>query len=320
MDGCKVAENHTGGKDEKIFGRGLGGDAVASGLLAAHRWGLVDAKLFAAHAGVTYEHAVKNLLPGLRGNHPLLKKLTPSNRTFGGGRPPYFYALTRRGYDELSDAVSDCWAADPAVALGEFVTPPTSVRWSPTTPHKMMTKAALLAAERGAISYPSITVVDQIAEFRAWNKKRHPTAATTPDGVRFKVDAVNIVEMTGMRWADQIEIDMGSESLISSNPDRMAATVEGKIRTLWKYLASGDVKTKYSVNSLMFRVLFVTTSHERARNIASLAGDCGLMPIKSDEGEIDPEIVFRATTSDRAANDFYGKHWLRCDGEEVGLA
>lgn len=321
MAECNVVENHTGDKTNRLFGLPLKGRKIAPGLLGMHRWGAITAEQFAGLNGHAVSYTTKKLAPSLTksGNAALMRVIRPTRDGFGP-RPPYFYALTRAGYDHLCYFIDAYWNEDPLSAIGKFVPPVDAIHWDEMMPHRLRTIDVLNAIERQASGrLDGISIRNMLAEFRYWDGKRCPTAMRTPEGRRLKPDAMVSFEHGGVSWPDFIEIDMGTETITSENPKRVWETIEGKIRNYWSMMGSPVLNDRFKVNASFFRVLFVTTTVERARRIVSLAGDCGLMPVESGDMTFAPTDVFRAATFDQALSDFFGDRWEKPNGSRTGL-
>lgn len=321
MDREKLAENTHGGNSKKVFGRLFPGDSHANGLLALHRWGPIEPRHYADHAGLRASYVGKTILPGCAKRARPLARQVPLAHPSSPGSPTLLYALARQGYDDLLELAESYWPeVSPEDAIGPFTNPPTTYRWKPTFHHDGITRDVMLAAERDACHLDQAQIVDQVGEFKRWAGKKAPTAIETPLGRRMKSDAANIMRQGGASFADEIEIDLGHETLSSNNPERIFETIEGKIKSYWSVLAEGLVKEKYQVDSPVFRVLFVTTNEARARHIVDLAADCGLMPIDTGKRPIAPNDIFLATTIDQAKAKFFGAHWQKADGSQIALA
>jgi|GEM_PF-6433019 len=321
------AEKHIGGKSKRVFGRPFEGDAHANGLLALHRLGPSLPRHFADHAGLKVSSVERRILPAYaKRDIPLVKSVPLTGTGVGtGGRPVLLYALTKYGYNELLECANANWPEEePEAALGHFIKPPDHVRWKLTTDHDLVTRDILLAADRDARHLVGTRLIDQVPEFRHWGGKPSPTAIMTPLDRRMKPDAANVLQRGNISFADEIEIDLGTEALVTNNPDRVFETIEGKIRSYWSVLAAGLVKAKYQVESPIFRVLFVTTSLARAKHIAELVADLAsegaLESLVAGNMEVTPHDIFLATTIEQAKAAFFDNHWIKPDLSTTALA
>ena len=317
-----VAKSAFCGKSKKVFGRSFPDNARANGLMAVWRWGPITPRTYALHAGlVPGDHVKKRMLPGLaRSAKATIKTVKLSNEGVAGA-DMHLYALTKAGYDYLVECAEDYWPdVDPIEALGPWARQPDTARWRPTFDHNNVTRDILLSAERDAPNLANVSIVDQVAEFANWGGMRAPTAMETSIGRRMKSDAANIMCRGDATFADEIEIDMGNETLQSEDPAREPQTIAGKYRNYWSVLADTAILGKYNVTTPVFRVLMITTNETRAGHLVDLASHIGLEPIRVGNRDITPNDIFLATTIERARAAFFGEHWLKANGDVVSLA
>lgn len=317
-----VAKSAFCGKNKKVFGRQFSDNSRANGLLAVWRWGPITPRTYALHAGlVPGDHVKKRMLPGLAKSVRATIKTVKLSNEGAAGADMHLYALTKAGYDYLVECAEDYWPdVDPIEALGPWVRQPDAARWRPNFNHNNVTRDMLLAAERDASSLANASIIDQVAEFANWGGLRAPTAFEPSIGRRMKSDAANIMARGEATFADELEIDMGTETLISKDANREPNTIAGKYRNYWSMLGDGAIAEKYGVTTPVFRVLMITTNQTRAEHLVDLVADIDLKPIRVGGRDIVPNDIFLATTIEKAQAAFFAPHWLKANGDVVALA
>lgn len=303
-------------RSRNAFGQGFGDDIIATGLLSAHRFGVLTVDHFAASAGRSYRYVNENLKRRLIG-HGLLSKVSILRHEHRAGRPPVLLSVASKGYDHLCDAVRNHWRIErPENIIGDFSTPPSCIDWKGERAHRLGLVHLMIAIERSARLHGGANLREVIPEFQQWNGLAKPTLIYLTCGASFQADAVLIADDGQASWPVMVEFDLGTETISSQNPDRVAETIEGKAKLYWQYLASGRFRERFKTTDGAFQVLFVTTSQRRADNMRDVIGDCGLMPI----GDLEASDVFYFTTQEAAKADFFGWHWRDLAGRQVGLA
>lgn len=296
MDAAKIAEKHSA---HKVYGKKISRESCAPALLAMHRWGVINSDQFAALSGYCKSYVDQKLLKKLAGQG-MIRKIVP---TYSKSNAPRFhlYTLLRKGYETLCGVVERDWNEDPEAALGKFSKPADSFHSNDQTLHHFQTLDLLVAADQQAEELtPDYRLVEQLAEWRWWRGSHYPTALTARTGDRHKADGGLIVAQESDSWVDFLENDNGTESY---------SVIAGKIRNYWNTLGLDDIITRFGVSMPFFRVLFITTTEDRAAKMAGMVAEAGLVPFC----DIDPGDVFYFTTHERALGDFYGAHWRTAD-------
>lgn len=277
-------------------------DAVLSGLLAIHRYRLLTADQFARIAQLHVVYARDQLRTLER------KKLLGSIGNVGlrgGSKAPKLYFLTRTGYAAMADG-----SGLDTDALGPFVKPHTSTKWSPVMAHRVGTIDLLVAAEAALAGDPAYCFVAALHEYRRVGRGPSPAPETSdqitddrPD--RIVPDGAFIIENTATlkRGLYFVECDRGTER-ITSDQDA-AYSITEKFAKYERYLQHGRfAKTYARFGDFSFAtILFATTTPTRIDNIRAAAST------------LDPALhgYFRLTTFDAAKADLFGTSWLNRD-------
>jgi hypothetical protein len=165
----------------------------------------------------------------------------------------------------------------------------------------------MIAAERDLSKLPGFNLEQALVEFRRDPVfGRYATRDVPPNGQPFKPDAVLTIGHDGAVVANMIEIDMGTESIVSSDPRLYANSITGKLHAYWSYLRSGRVTERFGATVPVFQVLFITTTGQRITSCLERIDWSVFAPV----GGVHPRHVFRFTTHEDARRDFYGRHWL----------
>lgn len=276
--------------------------AVAA-LRAMRRYGRITIDQCAA-AGSMSQRRARGLIKRLESVN-LVNRLVVG-ASFAMGCLPHLIGLTAAGNRFLIEAEADD-------GLPLYVPPAKSIIWHSKMLHKLATISSLIAAER---DIPHGFHFNQIlAEFRKDERGgQYATRVVHLDGAGMKPDAVLTVGRMGEFLAQMIEVDMGSESIVSLDPRYHEKSILAKTHAYWRYLASGQVTERFRVTTPLFQVLFVVKDKtgtpegnmRRAKSMIDKIDWSYLMPIKG----IGPADVFLFTSYDAALANFYGRHWM----------
>ncbi|MGI9485003.1 MAG: replication-relaxation family protein [Geminicoccaceae bacterium] len=316
VDDRSSTRKHESNRRLNAFGQGFGDDIVATGLLSAHRFRTLTVDHFAASIGKTYDYANRDLKNRLI-RHKLFSQVRILRHEKGAGRPPVLLSVASRGYDHLCDAIRDRWRIEhPEKLIGDFSPPPSCIDWKGGRAHRLGLVHLMIAIERSARQHGGAGLVHVIPEYLEWNGLKKPTLIHLSCNTSFQADAVLIADDGQASWPVMVELDLGTETISSQDPGRVADTIEGKGKLYWQYLASKRFKERFGTTDGAFQVLFVTTSQRRVDNMREVIGDSGLLPIDG----LDPSDVFYFATNEAASADFFGWHWQDLNGRRVNLA
>jgi hypothetical protein len=223
----------------------------------------------------------------------------------GYGKTPKVYYLKRKGWELLSRE-SDI----PAELIGTHKETRVDTRWSPQMFHRLLTVDLMIAVEAGVREREHLSMVRTYIEYRIV-KRGTRLARETSDFVaheeiadnRIVPDAAFVLENieTGKRGLFFVEMDMGTERVVSAITRDRRVTLHHKITQYDRYLQSGKFAERYreAGSFRFFTLLFVTLGEERVDNIRRAMHDL-------------PEELaayYRFTTFERAHADFLGAIW-----------
>ncbi|MEL6961547.1 MAG: replication-relaxation family protein [Pseudomonadota bacterium] len=167
----------------------------------------------------------------------------------GHGKTPKVYFLKRKGY-ELLLRESDI----PQELIGPFKEAHTNTRWSPQMYHRLHTVDLMIAAETAVRERANLSVVATFLEYRrvrVGNRyQRETTDLVADENVsenRIIPDAALIIENieTGRRALFFIEMDMGTERIVTRITGDKRHTILHKIGQYDRYLQSGRYAQKF---------------------------------------------------------------------------
>jgi Replication-relaxation len=195
--------------------------------------------------------------------------------------------------------------------------------WTPHMYHRLRIIDVLISAEIAIRNRPHLTMVKVFVEYRMRRRGGAPARETTDvvDGEessenKLVPDAVFIMENveTAKRALFFIEMDMGSERIISHLPRDHRITLHYKLAQYDRYLKSLRYSQTYGEYGEFrsFILLFVTLSFERMGNILRHVQD---LPM-----ELSP--YYRFTTLNEAMGDLFGPIWKSrslSDGQHYSL-
>jgi hypothetical protein len=224
----------------------------------------------------------------------------------GCGKTPKAYFLTRRGW-EILNRETDI----PPELIGSYKETKVDARWSPQMFHRLRTVDLLISAEVAVRARSHLSMVRTFLEYRRVQRPGRHIERETTDYVakeetaanRIVPDAAFIMEniTTKKRGLFLVEMDMGTERIVSYITRDDTITLLWKLAQYDRYLASMRYRLKYQdygdFNS--FTLLFVTTSEARIANIQREAGKLG-------EGM---GAYYRFATFQTAMGDFLGAIW-----------
>lgn len=285
--------------------KNAGGMAITSTVVAAlramRRYGRITIAQCAAAGGTTDRSGWSTVKRMER--HKLAHRLKLEH---AWPKPPHLIGLTVAGNHFLARSGNDH-------GLPDYLPPAKSVLLHKKTPHKMAIIDAMIAAER---DMPAGFRVDQIkVEFRKDRGfGRYATRDELPSGKGIKPDAVLTVACAGDVVAQMIEVDMGSETITTFDPNEYEKCLLAKMHAYWRYLASGRVCGRFGATVPAFHVLFVVRnkagtlegSETRISSIIKKIDWAALVPI----GGLAPADVFLFSTHQAALASFYGRHWV----------
>jgi Replication-relaxation len=221
----------------------------------------------------------------------------------GQGKAPKVYYLRRKGFDILC-------SEDPQFADQTEPFSDVQATWTPHMYHRLRIIDLLLSAEVAIRGRPHLRMVKVFVEYRMRRRGTTPARETTdfvgPEETsdnKLVPDAAFIMENTetGKRALFFVEMDMGSERIITNLPRDHKITLHHKLAQYDRYLKSlrySETYTEYG-HFRSFILLFVTLSYERMGNILRHVQD---LPV-----ELSP--YYRFTTLDEAMGDLFGPIW-----------
>jgi hypothetical protein len=225
--------------------------------------------------------------------------------THGHGKTPKVYYLTCKGY-ELLRRESEI----PDELLGTFKETFVEAKWSPQTHHRLCLVDLLIALEAAVRTREHLSLTRTWLEYRRIKRLgrtiRETTdfvaAEETPEN-RIIPDAAFVLENleSGRRGLFFLEMDMGTERIVSRISRDPRITLHFKMQQYDRYLQSGRFAQTYrpwgEFRSAM--VLFVTNSEARVDNIRRQMLDlpAALHP------------YYRFNTYERVYADFFNGQW-----------
>lgn len=284
-------------------------DKAAVGLFFIQRYRFLTIDQFAHIANMNRSTTTNQLLGFER--HGLLGHFG-NTRLAGLGKSPKVYFLTRKGWEILQ---RECGI--PPELIGSHKEVHMQARWSPQMFHRLRLVDLMIAAEIGARRRPQLSIVRTFLEYKRVKRGERIVRETT-DYIadeetaenRIVPDAAFILENieTHKRGLFFVEMDMGTERIVSQITRGAQTTVRHKFTQYDRYLTSGRFAKTYEIydNFRYFILLFVTLSAERVEHIRNVLGD------------LSPELhtYYRFTTFDAAIADFFGAHWLSRSPED----
>lgn len=278
-------------------------DRAAVGLFFIQRYRFLTIDQVARIAGMNRSTTADQLLAFAR--HGLLGHFG-NTRLAGLGKSPKVYFLTRKGFEILRRE-----SGIPPELIGSYKEVHMEARWSPQMFHRLRLVDLMLAAEIGVRLRPHLAMVRTFLEYKRV-KRGERIARETTDYVaaeetaenRIVPDAAFILENieTQKRGLFFIEMDMGTERIVSQITRGTQTTLHHKISQYDRYLTSGRFAQTYAPYGEFryFILLLVTVSAERVENIRNALRD---LPH-------DLHAYYRFTTFAEAMVDFFGAHWL----------
>ena len=234
----------------------------------------------------------------------------------GQGKAPKVYFLRRKGFDVLCSENS---------LFGDIAEPFSQVQttWTPYMYHRLRLIDVMISAEIAIRNRPHLRMVKVFVEYRMRKRGTAPARETTDfvDGEessenKLVPDAVFVLENieTGRRALFFVEMDMGSERIVSHHPRDHLVTLHYKLSQYDRYLQGMRYRQTYAGfgDFRFFTLLFITIGEERIENI------------RREMQRLQPEFsdYYRLTTYNRAIGDFLGPIWksrLATDTRTYGL-
>jgi hypothetical protein len=222
----------------------------------------------------------------------------------GQGKAPKVYYLRRKGFDIL--------CSEARLEGSETIEPFSEVQaaWTPHMYHRLKIIDVLISAEAAILNRQNLAMVKVFVEYRMMKRRGVPARETT-DFVdaeetsenKLVPDAAFIMENveSGKRALYFVEMDMGSERIVSSLPRDRHTTVHHKLSQYDRYLKSLRYSETYADygDFRSFTLLFVTLNPERMGNIRRSIQDL--------DADLSP--YYRFTTFDEAMGDLLGPIW-----------
>ena len=183
----------------------------------------------------------------------------------GGGKTPKVYYLKRRGWELLR-------------LIGAYREVHKEASWSPLMYHRLHLLDVMIAAELAVRAKPHLNLVRSFLEYRR-EKKEGKLSRETSDYVsgeataetRIIPDGAFIIENVenGRRALFLIEMDMGTERIVSSITHDRRASLHFRFEQYDRYLESLRFAEKYREFGEFdhFTLLFVTVSKERIEHV-----------------------------------------------------
>lgn len=232
----------------------------------------------------------------------------------GHGGVPKVYFLTRKGFEMLSRE-SDI----PPEMIGSYKEVHVEARWSPQMYHRLRIVDLMTAVEVAVRGKPHLSMVQTFLEYRRVKRGTRIARETTdyiddpiPEN-RIVPDAAFVLENLdrGKRGLFFLEMDMGTERIVSSIISDARITLRHKIERYDRYLRSGRFVETYARWGTFgfFTLLFVTQTDERVENIRREVAD-----LPQDLAQ-----YYRFTTFERAMADFLGPVWKSRASRDTNL-
>jgi hypothetical protein len=228
-----------------------------------------------------------------------------NTRLPGNGKTPKAYFLTRKGYDILLDV-----SGIPPELLGGHKEVKVEATWSPVMYHRLRTVDLLITLEVAVRKRPQLALVQTFLEYRRvkrGNQIVHETMdyVDSAESAENKIipDAAFILEnvQSKKRALFFLEMDMGTERIISASPLSHQTSLHRKFSQYDRYLKSFRYAKTYQEfgEFRLFLMLFVTLNEARIENIRRELRD---LPEELS-------VYYRFTTFDAAMEDFLGAIW-----------
>jgi hypothetical protein len=219
----------------------------------------------------------------------------------GHGKTPKVYFLKRKGWELL------CSECD---VIGEFSEVSREVTWTPQMYHRLKIIDILIAVEIALRMRPHLVMVNVFVEYRMVKRGgvmvRQTTDFVSSDAVsenKLVPDAVFVLENveTKKRRLFFLEVDMGTERIVSHYTRDNRATIKHKFSQYDRYLQSKRYAQAYWPYGEFdfFIMLFVTVGDERVENIRRELSNLPSMFAP----------YFRLSTFENAMGDFFGPIW-----------
>src|SRR3954471_16092862 len=264
-------------------------EGALRGLLYIHRYRYLTIPQFARVASFSDYHSAE-VLRTLEGRGQL------GHFGFftipGQGRTPKVYYLKKKGYELLTREVEE---------VGKFVSL-DDITWTPQTYHRLKLIDMCLSLEAAVTKRPHLQLVKIFLEYRGRETTDFLAEPHTSIN-RLVPDGAFILENTetGNRGLFFIEIDMGTERIVTQNRHEHHQTVHFKLSQYDRYLQSGNFATTYAEHGQFrsFILLFITQGYERIEHIRRAVAD---LPSKLHS-------YYRFTTFADAQMDFFGSVW-----------
>lgn len=230
----------------------------------------------------------------------------------GYGKTPKIYYLKKKGYQLLLDQLDTT-----TEALGTFKEVNVNNRWSPLMYHRLATIDTIIALE---VACQNSTAYQLPATFIEYRKEQHgkqwikETADTFGEGehaASIIPDAGFVLEntVTGKRALFLIEVDMGTETLVSNVSAATVQSFQFKLNQYDRYMVSGKFQKKYkSYGDFGFFILLtITTGEKRLHNMREKLRDL--------DSKFHP--YYRFSTLQKVQENFFHGEWLSRDIEDV---
>ena len=283
-----------------------------TGLSFIQRYRFLTIAQYARAAGLHHETAASQLrhferlgILGFFGN----------TRLAGNGKTPKAYYLTRKGFDLLCEE-----SGIPPELLGTYKEVKVEAAWAPQMYHRLATVDLLISLEVAVRKRPHLTIVQTFLEYRRL-KRGNQIVSETTDYVDFQEsgenkiipDAAFILENTHSkrRALFFLEVDMGTERIISASPYTTQTTLRRKFFQYDRYLKSFRYTQTYKEYGEFrsFMMLFVTLNDTRIENIRR-----ELQDLAENLSE-----YYRFSTFEAAMGDFIGTIWKMRSLTDISL-
>lgn len=285
-------------------------------LLACHRLKFISTAQAATVAGLSVDYMNREILKDYV-EEKVIKKVVPEKAAgFGEGRNPDLYALTKIGYDYLTDLVSYHWGiGDGSKPIGKYRNVNSKIKWGKGgRKHRLALNDCLLAVHEGALATKKTSLLEVIPEYRPWGGMPTPAKMFFENGLSHQSDAVLKVSFGELTWPVAFELDCGTES--NESKAKPENSIAGKGIAYWTNLKQGVMRRQFECSSPGFQVLFVTTlGAVRLKNMAKAIRNLNLEPL----GSVVPKDVFFFSTYENAVDGFFKNEWLDVDGDPVTI-
>jgi hypothetical protein len=221
----------------------------------------------------------------------------------GFANVPKVYYLTKKGFEFLLDNEM------PLELLGSYKEK-SNPSWSSQTKHRLFLVDVFLSLESGVRRNQHLDLVKVFLEYNRVKEGNRVVFETT-DFVSDKETSENKIVPDGafvlksLRTNNRVlffvEMDMGTEGVISRVSKDINVNLYERIKKYDKYLVSGNYVRKYKLlgNFDHFVLLFITLSEKRMENIRGKLFD---LPDKFHQ-------YYMFNTYDVVVNDFFNNQW-----------